>query len=590
MSTKVRITGQYQLEKVDRSGSNPQFLDVLKTDGNGNLFLGTDVGVSINGMLFPESQGTNLQALATDGAGNLFFNDYVDLVSNQSIDGTKTFLQHTYFDSDITVNGTITAIDRDDLYVNDVYVNLNVASGTEDPANDPAESGLIVKRTSGDAGVLWVGGTTNHWELKFGNGARSRILSELDYDDFVNVTGDTMTGDLLFSQAASPIVGRTSASAPRIDLGANTANGDLTLASGNSTSAGHVKIRPRGVSSSTNESFFNASGVVTMPQPQTSRAPTTGNDLTNKTYVDDVAGDLGTNKVSRSGDNMTGNLRLDDSVVLAIGTGNDVEHFWDGSNYYTDVNGGANWVLRDGNSSNATRFTFDIDTGNLTATTFTGALSGNASTASRWLNSRTLSLSGDASGSVSWNGSANASMSVSVSNSDNADKWLTARTLTLGGDLTGSVAFDGSSNFTLSAQVVNDSHTHDTRYLRLTGGTVTGTITAPAFNTNSAMKYKTDVSYDIEGAMDMIMGIDVIRYVGKNDPDKKVCLGVSAETVAEHAPEYVNFINGEADSVNYGQMTALLIKVLQDNEKKTMRYKFKKLKERVSQFFTNFKR
>jgi len=63
-----------------------------------------------------------------------------------------------------------------------------------------------------------------------------------------------------------------------------------------------------------------------------------------------------------------GNLTFNDNIYLRIGTGGDVEHFWNGSHYYTDINGGANWYLRDGNSSNATRFTFDIDLGKLTAT------------------------------------------------------------------------------------------------------------------------------------------------------------------------------------------------------------------------------
>jgi hypothetical protein len=47
----------------------------------------------------------------------------------------------------------------------------------------------------------------------------------------------------------------------------------------------------------------------------------------------------------------------------------------------------------------------------------------------------------------------------------NADKWTTARTLTLSGDVTGSVSFDGSGaiNMTNTA-VANDSHTHDGRY------------------------------------------------------------------------------------------------------------------------------
>ena len=42
----------------------------------------------------------------------------------------------------------------------------------------------------------------------------------------------------------------------------------------------------------------------------------------------------------------------------------------------------------------------------------------------------------------------------------NADKWTTARTLSLSGDASGSVSWDGSSNATLSVTVANDSHTH----------------------------------------------------------------------------------------------------------------------------------
>ena len=61
----------------------------------------------------------------------------------------------------------------------------------------------------------------------------------------------------------------------------------------------------------------------------------------------------------------------------------------------------------------------------VTATTFIGGLSGNASTASKWANGRTLSLTGDVTGSVLW---------------------------------------DGSANATLTATVANDSHTHDGRY------------------------------------------------------------------------------------------------------------------------------
>jgi len=42
----------------------------------------------------------------------------------------------------------------------------------------------------------------------------------------------------------------------------------------------------------------------------------------------------------------------------------------------------------------------------------------------------------------------------------NADKWTTARTLSLSGDASGSVSWDGSGNATLSVTVADDSHNH----------------------------------------------------------------------------------------------------------------------------------
>ena len=42
----------------------------------------------------------------------------------------------------------------------------------------------------------------------------------------------------------------------------------------------------------------------------------------------------------------------------------------------------------------------------------------------------------------------------------NADKWTTARTLTLSGDVTGSASFDGSANATITTAVANNSHNH----------------------------------------------------------------------------------------------------------------------------------
>ena len=61
----------------------------------------------------------------------------------------------------------------------------------------------------------------------------------------------------------------------------------------------------------------------------------------------------------------------------------------------------------------------------------------------------------------------------------NADNWTTARTLSLTGDASGSTSWDGSGNASISVAVANDSHTHDGRYYTeteidslLTNGTV----------------------------------------------------------------------------------------------------------------------
>ena len=82
-------------------------------------------------------------------------------------------------------------------------------------------------------------------------------------------------------------------------------------------------------------------------------------------------------------------------------------------------------VNADGVIYGHSNITFEGSTGKLTAPIFAGTLSGNAATAT---------------------------------------KWATARTITLTGDASGSVSIDGTANKTLTVSVANDSHTHDGRY------------------------------------------------------------------------------------------------------------------------------
>ena len=66
--------------------------------------------------------------------------------------------------------------------------------------------------------------------------------------------------------------------------------------------------------------------------------------------------------------NVRGAIDLADNDILRFGTGDDVEMFFSGSDMFMDINNGEDFKIRDGNSGNATRFTFDADNGNFTAT------------------------------------------------------------------------------------------------------------------------------------------------------------------------------------------------------------------------------
>ena len=59
-----------------------------------------------------------------------------------------------------------------------------------------------------------------------------------------------------------------------------------------------------------------------------------------------------------------------------------------------------------------------------------------------------------------WNSKANTSGTYTGLVVGSAGKWTTARTITLSGDVTGSVSLDGSTNVSITTTVANNSHTH----------------------------------------------------------------------------------------------------------------------------------
>lgn len=99
--------------------------------------------------------------------------------------------------------------------------------------------------------------------------------------------------------------------------------------------------------------------------------------------------------------------------------------------------------------------------GNLTGN-ISGNLSGTATTATTaggWTTPRNLTLTGDVSGTVAFDGTADATMTTSVTNVSNAltaNRWSSIRTVTFsGGDISGNFNIDGSANVSGVVLTVN---------------------------------------------------------------------------------------------------------------------------------------
>ena len=125
-------------------------------------------------------------------------------------------------------------------------------------------------------------------------------------------------------------------------------------------------------------------------------------------------------------------------------------------------------------------------TGNLTAPTFIGALQGNASTASALATARTISVTGDASGSTTFNGSANAAITLTVSHAAAADSATTAAACTGNAatatkatqDANGNVINTTYATVTALNELIARVTALETSTVKSTGNnTITGTLT-----------------------------------------------------------------------------------------------------------------
>jgi hypothetical protein len=134
-------------------------------------------------------------------------------------------------------------------------------------------------------------------------------------------------------------------------------------------------------------------------------------------FATTVATDIGT-KVSKSGDTMTGTLvvpTIDMGATGVInfnkvtGTVSKIVGASNGLDFYSD-----NPIRFIESDASSATITISTNSGSITANSFIGSLSGNASTATKLATARSIGLSGDVSGSASFDGSANISITATI--------------------------------------------------------------------------------------------------------------------------------------------------------------------------------
>jgi len=177
---------------------------------------------------------------------------------------------------------------------------------------------------------------------------------------------------------------------------------------------------------------------------------------------------------------ITGNLTGDvtgtaddaDAVNLVATNTTDATHFI----MFAEAATGAEEARTD------TGLTFNPSSDTLTATTFSGALSGNATTASAWQTARTITLGGDLSGSVSVDGSADITLTATIAadsialGTDTTGNYV--ESITNGSYITGGDGGSESAALTLAVDATDQNTASKVVARDASGDFAAGTITA----------------------------------------------------------------------------------------------------------------
>jgi hypothetical protein len=306
-----------------------------------------------------------------------------------------------------------------------------------------------------------------------GSGLDADLLDGLNSDAFVSVTGDTMSGVLAFSQnPVGTTYGGTSSSTPSVMISQTVGDNDGWRLYGEAPSTNDVKMIFEVVDDlETGDTWIFRNKKTYSPYSSTEDFKITGageiyargNGYVNsnqRIFADNYHPNADkwttARTLSLSGD-ASGSVSWDGSgnATLSVTVADNSHNHdyvpernrtdWNDSTVISDVIGQLAWKNYGNNHT-----IFDASA----STSPDGTSIGNTDPVVAWVATYPTLMG--------WNGTN--TYGVRVDSSRYADRWKTARTLSLSGDASGSVSWDGSANATLSVTVADDSHNHDGRY------------------------------------------------------------------------------------------------------------------------------
>jgi hypothetical protein len=145
-----------------------------------------------------------------------------------------------------------------------------------------------------------------------------------------------------------------------------------------------------------------------------------------------------------------------------------------------------------------------------------------------------------------------------------ATKWATERTITLAGDASGSVSIDGSTNVTLTVAVADDSHAHAFANITSKPTTLSGYGITDAVAANAAITAgtSTKITYDAKGLVTAgaslvaadIPNLDTAKITSGTFAIARIPTGTTSSTVAlgDHTHTFASLTSKPTTLAGYG--------------------------------------